>query len=225
VNPDFDLYVVTDRQLTGGRSLCLVVQAALRGGARAFQLREKDLTPREIYPLALEIRQLTQAYGARLLINDRVDVALAVDADGVHLTTTSLSASIARRLLGPDRLIGVSTHSLAEAQAAAEEGADFLLFGPVFFTPSKAPYGEPVGLDALRAVRAGVTLPILAIGGIKRAHIDQVLAAGADGIAVISAIISADDPTAATQELVATLRSHRAEGGVQPPPGRVRGEE
>ena len=90
---DFDLYVVTDRQLTGGRPLRLVVEAALRGGARAFQLREKDLSPRELYPLALEMRQLTQTYGARLLINDRVDVALAVDADGVHLTTTSLPAS------------------------------------------------------------------------------------------------------------------------------------
>jgi thiamine-phosphate pyrophosphorylase len=210
VNLDFDLYVVTDRQLTSGRSLRWVVEAALQGGARAFQLREKDLPPRELYPLALEMRQLTQTYGARLLINDRVDVALAVNADGVHLTTTSLPASIARRVLGPEPLIGVSTHTLAEAQAAAEEGADFLVFGPVFFTPSKAPYGQPVGLDALRAVRAAVKLPMLAIGGVKKANIDQVVAAGADGIAVISAIIGADDPTAASQELLATLRSRRA---------------
>ena len=203
---DGDLYVVTDRQLTGGRPLRLVVEAALRGGARAVQLREKDLPPRELYPLALEMRQLTQAYGARLLINDRADVALAVNADGVHLTTTSLPASIARQVLGPRRLIGVSTHTRAEAQAAVEEGADFVVFGPVFFTPSKAPYGQPVGLDALRAVRAVVKSPILAIGGIKPTNLDQVLAAGADGIAVISAIISADDPTAATQDLLARLR-------------------
>ena len=207
---DFDLYVVTDRQLTAGRPLRLVVEAALRGGARAFQLREKDLSPRELYPLAIEMRQLTQTYGARLLINDRVDVALAVDADGVHLTTTSLPASIARQLLGPGRLIGVSTHTLTEAQAAADEGADFLVFGPVFYTPSKAPYGEPVGLDALRVVRAAVNLPILAIGGVKKANLDQVLAAGADGIAVISAIISADDPMAASQDLLGMLRSGRA---------------
>jgi thiamine-phosphate pyrophosphorylase len=216
VSLDFELYVVTDRQLTGGRPLRLVVEAALRGGARAFQLREKDLSPRELYPLALEMRQLTRAYGARLLINDRVDVALAVDADGVHLTTTSLPASIARRVLGPGRLLGVSTHTLAEAQAAAEEGADFLVFGPVFFTPSKAPYGEPVGLDALRAVRVAVRSPILAIGGIKKANLDQVLAAGADGIAVISAIISADDPMAASQDLLAALRSRRVQAGPQP---------
>lgn len=212
---DFDLYVVTDRQLTGGRPLRLVVEAALRGGTRAFQLREKDLSPRELYPLALEMRQLTQAYGARLLINDRVDVALAVDADGVHLTTTSLPASIARRVLGPERLIGVSTHTLTEAHAAADEGADFLVFGPVFFTPSKAPYGQPVGLDALRAVRAAVNVPILAIGGVKKPNLIQVLAAGADGIAVISAIISADDPMAASQDLLATLCSTRAKAGSQ----------
>jgi len=216
VSLDFDLYVVTDRQLAGGRPLRLVVEAALRGGVRALQLREKDLSPRELYPLALEMRQLTQTYGARLLINDRVDVALAVDADGVHLTTTSLPASIARQVLGPGRLIGVSTHTLAEAQAAEENGADFVVFGPVFFTPSKAPYGEPVGLDALRAVRATVRLPILAIGGIKKVNLDQVLAAGADGIAVISAIISADDPTAASEDLLATLRSGKAKAGSQP---------
>jgi thiamine-phosphate pyrophosphorylase len=210
VSLDFDLYVVTDRQLTSGRPLRLVVEAALRGGARAFQLREKDLPPCELYPLALEMRRLTQTYGARLLINDRIDVALAVDADGVHLTTTSLPARVARRVLGPGRLIGVSTHTLAEAQAAAEESADFLVFGPVFFTPSKAPYGEPVGLDALRGARAAVALPILAIGGVKKANLDQVLAAGADGIAVISAVISADDPMAASQDLLATLRARRA---------------
>jgi thiamine-phosphate pyrophosphorylase len=207
VSPDFDLYVVTDRQLTAGRPLRLVVEAALRGGARAFQLREKDLSPRQLYPLALELRQLTQAYGASLLINDRVDVALAVGADGVHLTTTSLPATVTRQLLGPGRLIGVSTHSIAEAQTAADQGADFIVFGPVFYTPSKAPYGEPVGLDALRAVRAAVAIPTLAIGGVKKANLDQILAAGADGVAVISAIISADDPTAASQDLLGALRA------------------
>jgi thiamine-phosphate pyrophosphorylase len=216
VKLNFDLYVITDRQQSGGRPLLTVVEAALRGGARAFQLREKDLQPRDLYPLALRMRQLTQAYGARLLINDRLDVALAVNADGVHLTTTSLPASIARRLLGPDRLLGVSTHNLAEAQAAAEEGADFVVFGPVFFTPSKAPYGQPIGLDALRAVRAALGLPILAIGGIKKANLDQVIAAGADGIAVISAVISADDPAAATQDLLATLDGARAKIASRP---------
>ena len=207
---DFDLYVVSDRRQTGGRPLRAVVDAALRGGARAFQLREKDLAPRDLLPLAREMRQLTRAHNARLLINDRIDVAMAVDADGVHLTTASLPASVARRLLGPERLLGVSTHNLAEAQAAAQGGADFVVFGPVFFTPSKAPYGQPVGLDALRAVCAAVPLPVLAIGGVKKANLDQVVAAGADGIAVISAVIAADDPAAAARDLLAALRSRNA---------------
>ncbi len=213
---DFDLYVITDRQQTGGRVLPAVVEAALHGGARAFQLREKDLAPRELYPLAQEMRRLTQAYGAHLLINDRIDIALAVNADGVHLTASSLPVSVARQLLGPERLLGVSTHNLAEAQAAAEGGADFLVFGPVFFTPSKAAYGQPVGLEALRAVCAAIVLPILAIGGVKKANLDQVIAAGANGIAVISAIVAADDPTAAAQELIATLHAARVKRGSQP---------
>jgi thiamine-phosphate pyrophosphorylase len=206
VTIDFDLYVITDRQQTGDRALGEVVEAALRGGVRALQLREKDLPPRQLYPLARDLRRLTQRYGARLLVNDRIDVALAVDADGVHLTTTSLPIRVARQLVGAERLIGVSTHNLGEAQAAAEGGADFLVFGPIFFTPSKAPYGEPVGLDALRAVRAAIKPPILAIGGIKKANLEQVLAAGADGIAVISAVIAVDDPTSASQDLLAALR-------------------
>jgi thiamine-phosphate pyrophosphorylase len=210
VTIDFDVYVITDRQQTGNRPLQEVVEAALRGGVRALQLREKDLPPRQLYPLARDLRQLTQQYGARLLINDRIDVALAADADGVHLTTTSLPIGVTRQLMGAQRVIGVSTHNRGEALAAAEGGADFLVFGPIFFTPSKAAYGEPVGLNALRAVRAAVKLPILAIGGIKKANLEQVLAAGADGIAVISAVIAADDPTAASQDLLAALRATKA---------------
>ena len=207
---DFDLYVITDRHQTGGRPLLEVIEAALHGGVRAIQLREKDLSPRELYPLAQDIRQLTQRYGAHLLINDRIDVASAVHADGVHLTTTSLPTAVARQLLGPGRLIGVSTHNVAEVQVAAEGGADFLVFGPVFHTPSKLPYGEPVGLEALRAARSAVNLPLLAIGGVKPTNLEQVLTAGADGIAVISAIIAANDPAAAAQELRSTLEARKA---------------
>jgi thiamine-phosphate pyrophosphorylase len=213
VKVDFDLYVITDRQQTAGRPLPAVVEAALCGGARALQLREKDLAPRDLLPLAQEMRRLTQVYGARLLINDRIDVALAVNADGVHLTTTSLPVDVARQLLGPNRLLGVSTHSRAEAQVAAEGGADFIVFGPVFFTPSKAPSGEPVGLEALRDACAAVALPILAIGGIKKVNLDQVVAAGANGIAVISAVIAADDPMAATQDLLGALQAVRVKTG------------
>jgi thiamine-phosphate pyrophosphorylase len=217
VSLDFDLYVISDRQQTGGRPLAAVVEAALRGGARALQLREKDLSPRELFPLAEEMRRLTATHGARLLINDRLDIALAVNADGVQLTTASLPVAAARRVLGPERLIGVSTHSPVEARVAAEGGADFVVFGPVYFTPSKASYGQPVGLDALRAVRAAVALPILAIGGIKKANLDQVVDAGADGIAVISAVIAADDPAAASQDLLATLHAVKAKTTARPP--------
>lgn len=206
---DFDLYLISDRHQTAGRPLHAVLDAALRGGVRAVQVREKDLAPRELYPLAWELRQLTRQHGARLLINDRIDIALAVQADGVHLATTSLPVAVARQMLGSEALIGVSTHNLVEAQTAADGGADFLVFGPIFYTPSKVPYGEPVGLAALRAVRSAVKLPILAIGGIKKANVEQVLATGADGIAVISAIIAADDPGAATRDLLATLHSKR----------------
>jgi thiamine-phosphate pyrophosphorylase len=207
VTIDFDLYLITDRQQTAGQSLPDVIAAALRGGVRALQVREKDLAPRQLYPLVCELQRLTRQYGARLLINDRIDIALAAHADGVHLTTTSLPVAVARRLLGSEALIGVSTHNLAEAQAAAEGGADFLVFGPIFYTPSKAPYGEPVGLTALGAVRRAVDIPILAIGGIKPDNVEQVLATGADGIAVISAIIAAADPAAATRELLAALHA------------------
>ena len=212
---DFALYVITDREQTRGRPLSEVVTAALRGGAGAVQLREKDLPPRDLYPLAMELRALTRQYGARLLINDRIDVALAVEADGIHLTTSSLPTAVARRLVGPTRLIGASTHNLTEARAAADGGADFLVFGPVFFTPSKAPYGEPVGLEALRAVRAAVPLPILAIGGIKQANLEQTMQAGADGIAVISAVVAADDPEAASRDLLTALDAWRVRGRSQ----------
>ena len=133
---------------------------------RAVQLREKDLSAAELLPLAGELRSLTREFGARLLINDRVDVALATGADGVHLGGHSLPAADARRLLGPDKLIGVSTHRIEEIRTAEESGADFVTFGPVWFTPSKAPFGEPVGLAQLREACAATALPVFALGGV-----------------------------------------------------------
>ena len=146
----FSLYLITDRrQVPPGRTLTETVRAALEGGVKAVQLREKDLPAAELYPLALELRALTREYGAKLLVNDRIDVALAVGADGVHLGGHSLPTAAARQLLGPNRLIGVSTHRPEEIAAAQRDGADFVTFGPVFHTPSKAAFGEPVGLDQL----------------------------------------------------------------------------
>jgi thiamine-phosphate pyrophosphorylase len=200
---DFRLYFVTDRKQTAGRSLVDVVHAALDGGVHAVQLREKDLEGGELYRLASALRTLTARYHACLFINDRIDVALAVEADGVHLGQTSFSVAVARQLLGPEKLIGVSTHSVAEIQAAA--GADFLLFGPVYLTPSKAVYGDPQGVERLRQAVQQSPVPVLAIGGIKATQIPEVLSVGAYGIGVITAISAASDPAQAARELLVRL--------------------
>ena len=200
---NFNLYFVTDRKQTANRPLADVVQAALDGGVRAVQLREKDLEGRELYALAEQLRALTRRYQARLLVNDRLDVALAVEADGVHLGQNSFAVKDARRLLGAEKLIGVSTHSQHEIAAARE--ADFLVFGPVYYTPSKAAYGEPQGLDRLRAAVAHSAVPVFAIGGIKTERVAEVLETGAHGIAMISAISAATDPAQAAQALLQQL--------------------
>ena len=197
------LYFVTDRTQTANQSLTDVVHAALDGGVRAVQLREKDLEGRELYALAEQLRALTLRYQAHLLVNDRLDVALAVEADGVHLGQHSFAVKNARRLLGAGKLIGVSTHSRQEITAA--QGADFIVFGPVYYTPSKADYGEPQGLDRLRAAVAHSAMPVFAIGGIKTGRVPEVLETGAHGIAMISAISAAPDPTQAARELLRQL--------------------
>jgi len=202
---DLSLYLVTDRRQTRGRPLVDTVHAALDGGVRAVQLREKDLLGAELLRLATGIRELTARYGAALLINDRIDVALAAGADGVHLGQNAIPPATARRLLGTDRLRGASTHSRAEAAAAASAGADFVVFGPVYWTPSKAPFGAPRGPDELASVAASLHTPVVAIGGITVERIAEVRAAGASGVAVISAIMGAEDPARAARELLAAM--------------------
>lgn len=196
------IYVITDRTQTLGRSLEEVVGACVQGGARVFQLREKDLAARELAALAERLLQLITPARGLLLINDRIDVALATGADGAHLSQRGLPPAVARRLLGPTRLLGVSCHSLAEAEEAQQGGADFILLGPIFYTPSKASYGPPVGLELLREVRPNIRLPIFAIGGITAARRTEILAAGADGVAVISAVMAAPDVSAAVRALL-----------------------
>jgi len=203
---DFRLYFVTDRKQTAGRPLVDVVRAALDGGVRAVQMREKDLEAGELYHLAIQLRKVTERYDARLLINDRPDVALAVDADGVHLGQTSFPVATTRRLLGPNKLIGVSTHNLAEITAA--QGADFIVFGPVYFTPSKAAYGEPQGLERLHEAVTQNPVPVFAIGGINGERIRDVLTAGAYGVAMISAISAAPDPTQVVRDLLHRFPNH-----------------
>jgi thiamine-phosphate pyrophosphorylase len=201
--PNFDLYLVTDRTLTHGRDLLWVLERALDGGVKAIQLREKDLSGKQLFILAQRVSQLCHRYQAQLFINDRVDVALAVDAAGVHLAETSMPVPAARSLLGGQRIIGVSTHSLEGACKAQRDGADFIVFGPVYFTPSKADYGIPQGLNALGKIVATTSLPVYAIGGIKSENLPETQKVGSRGVAVISAIMSADDPGQAATQLLA----------------------
>ena len=195
---------MTDRKQTA-RPLVEVVEECLDEGLRAVQLREKDLPLRELLALATPLREATRKREARLVINDRVDVALAVGADGVQRTHESLPVSVLRTIGGPGLTVGASVHSLDEARTAADEGADFIVFGPVFDTPSKRPYGSPQGLDTLRRVTAAVATPVLAIGGITPARVPNVLAAGAAGVGVISAILATPRPGESTRAFLDAL--------------------
>ncbi|MBI3606409.1 MAG: thiamine phosphate synthase [Nitrospirae bacterium] len=216
MTPDWLLYLITDRHLAGQRQLPETVADALRGGVRAIQLREKDLAPRALLELAAEVRALTNSARAVLLINDRIDVMLAVDADGVHLRADSLPTRAVRRILGPGKLIGVSTHSIEAVWRAADEGADFVTFGPVFETPSKIRYCPPVGVGALAEACRHSGVPVFALGGITRDRIAAVMGAGAHGVAVISEIIAARDIQSAARACVATVSASEGSRAVDP---------
>ena len=200
----FALYLVTDR-LIARRLLPDVVEECLGAGLRAVQLREKDLSVRDLLALAAPLREATRRHGARLLVNNRADVALAAGADGVQRTHDSLPVEALRRIGPAPFLIGASVHSETEARQAATDGADFLVFGPVYETPSKRSYGPPQGGAALRRVAAATERPVIAIGGITPARVAEVLTAGAAGVAVISAILAADRPADATKSFLDAL--------------------
>lgn len=206
--PDFTLYLITDRALARGGNLQTTVREALQGGVKAVQLREKDLSSRELYMLAAELRELTSHFGAKLFINDRADIARAVDADGVHAGKLSLPLPQIRTLLGPSRLIGYSAHTIEEAFLAEAAGADFLTFGPVYFTSSKAVYGPPVGIEKLRAACSALSIPVYALGGITVENIPEILNTGATGIALISAIMATPAPAAAATTLLQIIDQH-----------------
>jgi thiamine-phosphate pyrophosphorylase len=195
------LVLVTDRRGTEGRDLAAVVEAALDAGLPAVQLRDKDLPGRPLLALAERLRAATARAGALLLVNDRIDVAIAAGADGVHLGGGSVPVDVARRLLGPGALIGVSTHAPGEAPGAA----DFAFFGPVWATPGKTDVGPRRLAEAVRAS----PVPMLAIGGVTAARVPDARAAGAAGVAVIRAILAAPDPAAATRALLAALTVDR----------------
>jgi len=204
---DFSLYLVTDRHQTGGRPLVPLLREAVAAGLRAVQLREKDLATRPLLLLAEEVLRLTREHGAWLLINDRVDLTLALGADGVHLRSDSLSVSVARRLLGPDRVIGVSAHSVEEVVQAESEGADFAVLGPVYDTSSKRSYGPSIGLPPIQEASRRCRIPVFAIGGITAPRVHDVRRAGAFGVAVISSILTAECVASATRDLLNAVTS------------------
>jgi thiamine-phosphate pyrophosphorylase len=204
---DFDLYVITDRRQCADGNITASVEQALKGGVRAVQLRDKDLSTRERYDIASKLRSMTSARGALLFINGDAALARAVQADGVHLPQDGLPADACRRILEPGMLIGVSTHSLPEARDAEARGADFITYGPVYHTPSKSQYGPPVGIESLRTACRTVELPVIGLGGIKAAGTKEVISAGAAGVAVISAILAAPDVERAASEFVMRLKN------------------
>jgi thiamine-phosphate pyrophosphorylase len=200
------LYLILDPHVAGGRSLEALVADALQQGVRMFQLRMKTPASGQFYHSAARLCPLIQAAGGRLIVNDRCDVALAVGADGVHLGQDDLPLAEARDLLGTKKLIGISTHTLAQALEAEAAGADYIGFGPIFATASKAQPDPVVGVRGLKEVRARTRVPIVAIGGITAGNVKEVLAAGADAAAVLSAVMAARDPVASVVELVRRIR-------------------
>ena len=200
------LYAIVD-PLDTGRDPVTLAEAMLAGGARLLQLRCKDATTRELVALAARIAPLARRAGALFLVNDRPDVARAVEAHGVHLGQQDLPIAAARRVLGPDRIVGVSTHDIDEARAAAAAGADYIGIGPVYETGSKVAALPARGVALVRAVRTAVRSPIVAIGGLTPATAPDVVAAGADAVAMIAALVRADDPAAAVRAALAAVGS------------------
>ncbi len=197
----YDLYAVIGREFCRDKDLDSMVSEAIEGGADVVQLREKDITVEEYIRLGKKIREITRRAGVGFIINDCVDVAAAVDADGVHLGQDDTPISMARKIMGYDRIIGISAHNLSQALEAQEAGADYLGVGPVFPTPSKDDASAPIGIPALREICDRVTIPVVAIGGINAGNAEEVLKAGASGVAVISAIFGAGDIIRAAAEL------------------------
>ena len=202
---DYTLYLCTDRELMSAERLEKAVELAIQGGVTVVQLREKDCTGREFLQIAKDVKQITDAYEIPLIINDRIDIAMAVDADGVHLGQSDIPAHTARELLGPDKIIGVSCKNVEQALLAKKHGADYLGVGAMYPTGTKKD-ATAVTPEALSAICQAVDIPVVAIGGINKDRLEPLKGTGVDGVAVVSAIFAAEDIEKATRELKEAVR-------------------
>ncbi|GAB6274414.1 MAG: hypothetical protein STSR0004_12770 [Peptococcaceae bacterium] len=200
-NIDYSLCVIVDHRFANGKSPLEIAQSAISGGASIIQLREKKFTVRQLIKVGKEIARLAHEAGVTFIVNDRADVALAVGADGVHLGQEDLKIDVARQILGPEKIIGVSTHNMKQALEAQLQGADYIGIGPLFENHSKDNGSKPVGLELVKQIAEEVRIPKIAIGGINARHVQEVINAGADGIAVIRAALNTPDITASTAAL------------------------
>ncbi len=198
---DWSLYLVTDPRLSERSSLPLTVEAAIKGGAGIVQYRDKEAGTRKMVETAKELCDVCHQLGACFLVNDRVDVALAVGADGVHVGQDDMPVDIARKLLGKDKLIGVTVHNAEEIMKAEKEEADYLSLAPVYATPTKLDHQTPLGPEGVRTLSAQAHIPVVAIGGIDHSNVAEVVRSGVQGICVVSAILSAEDQLSAAREL------------------------
>jgi len=206
---DPTLYVVLDRTAARGRDLDELLSAVIEGGCRMVQLREKDWPSGRLWPLARRLRERCGRAGVTFVVNDRVDLAVAVEADGVHVGQDDLPARAARPLLRPGMLLGVSTHDLEQARAAHADGADYVAVGSMFASATKPDF-QLVGPDLIRKLRGEIRVPLIGIGGITHDNVAEVVRAGADGVAVISAVCAAPDPASATRRFLELIRGARA---------------
>lgn len=206
----YDLYVITDEGVGHGFSHAEIAQRAIAGGADVIQLRDKWLSGQELLAAATAVREITRDAGALFIVNDRLDVALAAGADGVHLGENDLPIDHARKITPPGFIIGASVGSVATAVSAEAAGADYVVLSPTFSTASKADAGPGHGLAILSAIRSAISRPLLAIGGINPGNVGDVIAAGADGVAVISAVVGQPDITAAAREMRGLIAAAKA---------------
>jgi thiamine-phosphate pyrophosphorylase len=206
----YDLYVITDRRIARGLPHAEIARLAVWGGADVVQLRDKSLPCRDLFAAACEVRRITRDEGVLFIVNDRIDIAIASGADGVHLGQDDLPLLNARRIAPPGFIIGISVRCVADAVAAESAGAGYVALSPIFPTTSKEDAGQGHGIGVLREICAAVSLPVIAIGGITPRNVPQVIAAGAEGVAVISAVVGQQDISGAARQMKAIIRSAKA---------------